>query len=433
MPDSCGPDEAAQARALRHLAVAARAASRPEWLKGVAVPDLREVAVVGDPGVACALLAAGRRVTLLEADAGAAERANWAIGRFLETGLKRGLVDALTVTEDCARIAGAGLVILAAGGIGDDIRAALPEEAVLAVGAPAVEIDAMAGSLTNPSRVVGLHLSAPAQVMKLAEIARGAATSREALATCFALARTLGKVPVLAGGGDFIGERLLARYHEAADTVFMDGSTPWEVDEAMVEFGYAMGPYEAQDIAGLDLEFASRRRRAAARDPRRRQIPILDRMMELGKLGRKVGAGWYRYPGGGGKVDDPIVADLAIEESYFAGRTRTDYRPAEIRERLLLATIDEAADILREGAAARASDIDLVTVFGLGFPRWRGGLLHYADTLGARAVAGRIGELAKEDPAAWSLSPHLRHCAETGTRLADWRRDGGRASNPTGA
>ena len=230
---------------------------------------------------------------------------------------------------------------------------------------------------------------------------------------------------MLAGVCDgFIGNRILARYREAADTVFMDGSTPWEVDEAMVAFGYAMGPYEAQDLSGLDIGHANRRRQDANRDPNRRYIPLGDRMVELGKLGRKTGAGWYRYPGGGGKVEDPIVADLALEEAHFAGITRTDYSAEQIRERLLLAMINEAADILGEGVAASARDIDLVTVFGYGFPRWRGGLMHYADTLGVAQIVAQLETLAQEDPVAWKISPVLRDCADREMTLADWTAAG---------
>jgi 3-hydroxyacyl-CoA dehydrogenase len=199
----------------------------------------------------------------------------------------------------------------------------------------------------------------------------------------------------------------------------MDGSTPWEVDEAMVEFGYAMGPYEAQDLSGLDIAHANRRRQDATRDPNRRYIPIADRMVELGKLGKKTSAGWYRYPGGGGKVEDPIVADLANEEAHFAGITRTDYSADEIRHRLLLAMINEAADILDEGIAQSAQDIDLVTIAGYGFPRWRGGLMHYADTLGAKVIVDALGALAKEDSVAWKVSPLLVRCAEEQSLIAD--------------
>lgn len=227
----------------------------------------------------------------------------------------------------------------------------------------------------------------------------------------------------VASGRSAISDRILARYREAADTVFMDGSTPWEVDEAMVDFGYAMGPYEAEDLLGLDIAHAERQRHADSRDPNRRYIPIADRMIELGKLGRKTGAGWYRYPGGAGKVDDPIVADLAIEESHFAGRKRTDYTADEIRERLLLAMINEAANLLAEGIAKSAQAIDLVTVFDHGFPRWRGGVMHYADTLGAGHIVDRIAALSQEDPVAWKISPLLQHCAHEGEKICQMQRN----------
>jgi len=142
-------------------------------------------------------------------------------------------------------------------------------------------------------------------------------------------------------------------------------------------------------------------------------------MIELGKLGKKTGAGWYRYPGGNGKVEDPIVADLAIEEAHFAGTTRTDYSAEEIRERLVLAMINEAADLLDEGIAQSARDIDLVTVFGYGFPRWRGGLMHHADTVGAKTIVAQLTELAKEDPVAWKVSPLLKRAAEDGVLIAE--------------
>ena len=258
--------------------------------------------------------------------------------------------------------------------------------------------------------------------MKLLEIVRAEKSSDRAIALGYGLAKRLGKVPVLAGVCDgFIGNRILARYREAADTVFMDGSTPWEVDEAMVEFGYAMGPYEAQDLSGLDIAHANRQRQAPTRDPNRRYIPIADRMIELGKLGRKTSAGWYRYPGGGGKVEDPIVADLAIEEAHFAKISRTDYSGQEICQRLVLAMINEAADILHAGIAQSASDIDLVTVFGYGFPRWRGGLMHYADSLGVETIVAQLEVLAQEDPVAWKVSPLLRSCAKAGQSLAEAR------------
>lgn len=433
-----------QARALRHLFFAERAAKAPPSLSQIQPEPLERIVVVGGgtmgAGIAYALLSADYQVTVLEADSDGVARAQANIDKLVTGGLKRGALSetraatlraALTLSDTFADAAGAGLAIEAAFESMDvkievlgALQGTMPTSAILATNTSYLDINEMAALLDDPSRLVGLHFFAPAHIMKLLEIVRGAATSDQALAQGFALARTLRKTPVLAGVCDgFIGNRILARYREAADTVFMDGSTPWEVDEAMVEFGYAMGPYEAQDLSGLDIAHANRRRQDTTRDPKRRYIPIADRMVELGKLGRKTGAGWYRYPGGGGKVDDPIVADLALEEAHLAGITRCDYSPDEIRRRLLLAMINEAAAIMEAGIAQSAADIDLVTVLGYGFPRWRGGLMHFADSLGATDILDGLEELAREDPLVWAPNAMIRSCAERGMTFAEWRRE----------
>jgi 3-hydroxyacyl-CoA dehydrogenase len=431
-----------QAKALRHIFFAQRAAKAPEPFKGSAASEVQHAVVVGGgtmgAGIAYALLAAGLHVTILEADAAGLQRAEDNIGKIIAASLQRGMIDAaraadhrsrMTLSTQYGQAATAQVAIEAAFedmAVKHDIlaklEAVLPADAVLATNTSYLDVNEMAACLMDPSRLIGLHFFAPAHIMKLLEIVRAEKSSDRAIALGYGLAKRLGKVPVLAGVCDgFIGNRILARYREAADTVFMDGSTPWEVDEAMVEFGYAMGPYEAQDLSGLDIAHANRQRQAPTRDPNRRYIPIADRMIELGKLGRKTSAGWYRYPGGGGKVEDPIVADLAIEEAHFAKISRTDYSGQEICQRLVLAMINEAADILHAGIAQSASDIDLVTVFGYGFPRWRGGLMHYADSLGVETIVAQLEVLAQEDPIAWKVSPLLRSCAKAGQSLAEAR------------
>ena len=428
-----------QSKALRHLFFAQRAAKAPAHLKGSAL-ELQHAAVVGGgtmgAGIAYALLSSGLQVTILEADADGLKRAEDNIGKIIEASLSRGMIDAaraedlrsrLTLSTQYSQAATAQLAIEAAfedmavkQEILGKLDAVLSADAVLATNTSYLDLNEMAAPLMDPTRVIGLHFFAPAHIMKLLEIVQGTQSSDRAIATGYALAKRLGKVPVRAGVCDgFIGNRILARYREAADTVFMDGSTPWEVDDAMVEFGYAMGPYEAQDLSGLDIAYANRQRQAPTRDPNRRYIPIADRMIELGKLGRKTSAGWYRYPGGGGKVEDPIVADLAIEEAHFSGITRTDYSGQEIRQRLVLAMINEASDILDAGIAQSAGDIDLVTVFGYGFPRWRGGLMRYADSLGVETIVAQLEILAQEDPVAWKVSPLLRRCVDAGRSLAE--------------
>ena len=432
-----------QARALRHLFFTERAARPPAWLKDTPVPAHESAAVVGGgtmgAGIAYALLLAGLTVTVIERDAESAERAGAAIGALIETGVKRGALSRekadglrarLTTTDDYGTAASAGIAIEAAfedmavkKTVLAALERALPENAILATNTSYLDIDEMAAGLGDPSRLVGLHFFAPAHIMKLLEIVRGRATSDAALALGFALAKRLRKVPVLAGVCDgFIGNRILARYREAADTLVMDGAMPWAVDEAMVGFGYAMGLYETQDLSGLDIAHAARRRRDATRDPNRRYIPIGDRMVEAGRLGRKTGAGWYRYPEGGAKEIDPAVEALVLEEARRAGVSRRDFSADDIRHRLLHAMINEAADILAEGIAASAADIDLVTVHGYGFPRWRGGLMHFADTLGPKAVLDALRELSRDDALVWKPSPLIADCAAENIAFADWRR-----------
>lgn len=430
----------AQAKALRHLFFSERAARTPKSLRHIEPQNLEHVAVAGGgtmgAGIAYALLNAGMRVSVLELDQEAVERANQNINRIVDASAKRGLINErhiadirtrLTVTSDYSSVGDASLAIEAAfesmavkHSVLDALNNVLPAHSTIATNTSYLDVNEIALFLPDPSRVLGLHFFAPAHIMKLLEIVRGDNTNDIHLATGFKLAKLLGKVPVIAGVCDgFIGNRILARFREAADTVLIDGSTPWEIDEAMVKFGYAMGPYEAQDVSGLDIAHANRRRQDATRDPNRRYIPIADRMVELGKLGKKTGAGWYRYSTEG-KMDDPIVADLAVEEARLANIERTEYAEAQITDRLLSAMINEAADILHEGIAHSASDIDLVTVFGYGFPRWRGGLMHYADAVGLKTIVEKINQFAKEDPVAWKVSPLLQSCVDNGVLLSNF-------------
>ncbi|MEP3278886.1 MAG: 3-hydroxyacyl-CoA dehydrogenase NAD-binding domain-containing protein [Stappiaceae bacterium] len=430
-----------QAKALRHVFFAEKGAKAPGWLTS-APAELDEVAVVGGgtmgAGIAYALLDAGCAVTLLETDGDGVERAIGNVEKIVAASRDRGLIDEvgaatrrarLTVTHDFARASKATLAIEAAFESMDVKKAVfsaleqhLPKNAVLASNTSYLNIDEIAFTLSDPSRFVGLHFFAPAHIMKLLEVVRGEASADVALATGFLLAKKLRKIPVLAGVCDgFIGNRILERYREAAETLLIEGTNPWELDEAMVAFGYAMGPYEAQDLSGLDIAYANRRRQDTIRDPKRRYVSISDRMVEEGRLGRKVGVGWYRYPGGGGKVIDPLIEDLVREEAYFAKVARRSFSDDQIRERLLLAMINEAADILSEGIAENAQAIDLVTVFGYGFPRWRGGLMHYADSLGIEHVIARLEELAEEDPVVWRVSTTLLDCKKKGISLAEFQ------------
>jgi len=388
-----------QARALRHIFFAERAARTPEWLRQTPPQTVNSAVVVGGgnmgAAIAYALLSAGIKIILIETDQDGVNRARTNVERIIAASLKRGLIsdrqakehaENLTVTTEYAACHQADLAIEAAfesmevkKTVFRALEKALPEHAILATNTSYLNPNDIAAVLKNPSRLIGLHFFAPAHIMKLLEIVRGDKTSDTALATGFALAKKLRKIPVLAGVCDgFIGNRILARYREEADILLMDGATPWEIDDAMEAFGYAMGPYRAQDLSGLDIAYANRQRQSASRDLNRRYIPIADRMVEEGRLGKKSGVGWYRYPGGGGAVIDPLLEDMIVEEARFAKVTRREFSAEEIRTRLLCAMIEEARNLLREGIAQSTSDIDLVTVNGYGFPRWRGGLMHYA-------------------------------------------------------
>lgn len=227
--------------------------------------------------------------------------------------------------------------------------------------------------------------------------------------------------PVI-GSSKLVGNRILTRYEEAANTVLIDGSTPWEIDEAMVEFGFAMGPYEAQDLEGLDIALANRHAQIANRDSIQHSISIAERLLELGKLGRKTGAGWYRYPGGKGKVDDPIVADIAIEEAHFAGVKRVEYSAEKIRERLLLSMINEAATILHEGIVQSTQELDLISVLAYGFPPEKGGLMQHADSLGVDHLIKLLSKFQEENATAWKTSTLLEECAIRGIAIREWCR-----------
>lgn len=198
-------------------------------------------------------------------------------------------------------------------------------------------------------------------------------------------------------GGQTIGGRLLAQYHAAAEAVFLHGSTPWDVDDALVAFGFAVGPFEEQDQFGVARARANRS--AWMPDFHRRATVLLsDRLLELGKLGRATGAGWYRYPGGA-KVDDPIVADLANEEAHFGAISRSDFSESEINDRVVLALAVAGVALLTDGYAA--ADVDHVAVAGLGFPEKLGGPLRFAATLNGREVRANLAGFQAEDPGIW--------------------------------
>ena len=268
--------------------------------------------------------------------------------------------------------------------------------ALLATNTSYLDVDAIAAATARSQDVLGLHFFSPAQVMPLLEVVRSQHTTPQALATGMALGLRLGKLPVLCGNAfGFIGNRLYNAYRKQAEYMLEDGAWPEEVDAALRQFGFAMGPFEVADLSGLDIAWRMRQAQAATRDPRERYVPILDRLCELGRLGRKTGAGYYSYAQGqAAAAVDAQVRDIIVQASQQRGLQRRSLDSAEIVRRALMAMCNEAALLLAEGVARQPSDIDVVLVQGYGFPRWEGGPLFWSQQFDAQTLAGMQRELA---------------------------------------
>jgi 3-hydroxyacyl-CoA dehydrogenase len=302
------------------------------------------------------------------------------------------------------------------------IDALAAESAVLATNTSYLDVDAIAAVTRRPERVLGLHFFSPAHMMRLIEVVRGARTAPETLATAMEVARALGKLPVVAGVCDgFIGNRIFAVYRRHAEYLALDGAPIEAIDRAVESYGFAMGPFAVSDLAGLDIAWAMRKRRAATRDPNERYVEVADRLCEQGRLGRKAGRGWYRYPEGGSKrVPDPEVQALFEAERTAKGITARAFSEEEIVRRLLAMMANEGANVLAEGIALRSGDIDLVFVNGYGFPADRGGPMFAADLRGLAAVLKDVREAAHAGGAGSEPAPLLIELAERGSTFAQW-------------
>jgi 3-hydroxyacyl-CoA dehydrogenase len=282
--------------------------------------------------------------------------------------------------------------------------------AILASNTSRLDIDAIASATSRPADVIGLHYFSPANVMRLLEVVRGAATAPDVIATAMAFGRATAKLPVLVGNCDgFVGNRMLSAYTREAGFLLEEGASPAQVDGALQRFGMAMGPFRVGDLAGLDIGWAGRKRAAATRPKHLRYSRVADRICELGRFGQKTGAGWYRYEAGGRTpLPDPVVDGIIAECAAEAGIARRAIADAEIVERTMFALANEGAKILAEGIALRASDIDLVYVNGYGYPAWRGGPMWHADT---------VGLFHAEHGEWWTPAPLLRELAAAGKRF----------------
>lgn len=288
--------------------------------------------------------------------------------------------------------------------------------AVLATNTSYLDIDAIAAVTSRPQDVIGLHFFSPANIMKLLEIVVPAKVAPDVVTTAFELAKKMKKVPVRAGVCDgFIGNRILATYKQAADYLMEDGASPYEIDEAVRGFGFAMGPFQVTDLAGGDIGWATRKRRAATRDPKARYVEIADRICENGWFGQKTGRGFYLYPQGA-RIGQPDPEVLAIVDAERArkGVTPRKFSPDEIMRRYMAAMVNEGAKVVGEGIALRPLDVDVTFISGYGFPRHRGGPMKWADMQGLDKVLADIEAFAKEDALFWKPAPLLQKLVAEG-------------------
>ena len=432
-----GPERAA----LIHAFFAERRAAKvPEASQGNAVA-VEAAGVIGGgtmgAGIAASMLLGGLRVTMVERDAAAAAQGRANVAKILNGSVQRGkldagkrdrlLSDAFTATEDYGSLSAVDLVVEAVFESMDVKRAVFTEldrvckpGAILATNTSYLDINQIAAGTSRPDAVIGLHFFSPAHVMKLLEIVVADKTGPDAIATGFALAKRLRKVAVRAGVCDgFIGNRILSVYRQCADYMMLDGASPYQIDAAVRAFGFPMGPYQVSDLAGLDIGWATRKRRAPTRPPAERYVAILDRICERDWFGRKSGRGLYRYDEGNPKGEpDPAVEAIIEEERHANGITPRPFSDEEIIDRYMAAMVNEAAKVLEEGIALRPSDIDVTLLFGYGFPRFRGGPLHHADTVGLTKVVSDIERYAIEDSHFWKPSLLLKDLAARGGSFA---------------
>ncbi|MGN6649990.1 3-hydroxyacyl-CoA dehydrogenase NAD-binding domain-containing protein [Trinickia sp.] len=429
-----------QRAGLIHAFFAEREVAKAPETQAAKARPIAAIGIVGGgtmgAGIAVAVLDGGLPVTMIERDEAALARGRAHIERVYDGLVAKGRMKAeakdaalacFTGSTSYDALSNVDLVIEA---VFEDmaVKKAVFAEldrvcqpgAILATNTSYLDIDEIAGVTSRPADVIGLHFFSPANVMKLLEIVVPARVSADVVATSFELAKQLRKVPVRAGVCDgFIGNRLLAVYRTAADYLMEDGASPYQIDRAMREFGYPMGPYQVVDLAGGDIGWAARKRRAPTRDPRMRYVEIADRLCERGWFGQKTGRGFYLYEQGARVgTPDPEVEAIIESERLRAGVSPRSFTDDEIVRRLMCAVINEAANVVREGIALRPLDVDVALIYGYGFPRYRGGPMKYADMLGLPNVLSELERLSQEDAFFWKPSPLIVELVQRGADFA---------------
>ena len=427
-----------ESRALRHIFAAERAATKiADVSEDTALRPIKKVGIIGagtmGGGIAMNFANAGIAVVILEMKQEALDKGLGTIRKNYDNTAKKGRITEAQVTERLALITptlgydamkDVDLVIEAVFenmDVKQQVFKTLDEVckpgAILASNTSALNLNTIAGFTRRPQDVIGLHFFSPANVMRLLEIVRGDKTAPDVLATCMAMAKTIKKIGVVSGVCDgFIGNRMLAKYGAAANGLLMQGALPQQVDKALERFGFAMGPFRVGDLAGLDIGWAGRKRRAAE-NPAAYQRVVADAICEKGRFGQKTGAGWYRYePGARDPIPDPVVTEIIESFRKERGITARKISDDEVVERCLFALVNEGARILEEKIAARASDVDVVYLNGYGFPQHRGGPMLHADIVGLPNVVRSLKRFAAEPGAEawWQPAPLLQRLADDG-------------------
>ncbi len=435
-----------ESAALRHVFQAERAASHIQGVPDdTPIRPICKVGVIGagtmGGGITMSLINAGLPVVLLETQQDALDRGLANIRRNYQGALRKGTLNEATLAQRLALItptldyALLGDVDLSIEAVFENmdvkrkvfetLDGVVRQGAILASNTSALNLDQIADFTRRPQDVIGLHFFSPANVMRLLEVVRGAKTAQDVLASAMRLAKTIGKVAVVSGVCDgFIGNRMLARYGQAAHDLIMAGALPQQIDAALQEFGMAMGPFRVGDLAGLDIGWALRKRRAAE-FPDRDFSNVSDALCEAGRFGQKTGAGWYRYETGS-RNPIPDLKVTAIIEQYRRQRgiTPRSVGSQEIVERCIYALINEGARIIEDGIAQRSSDIDLVYLNGYGFPAYRGGPMFYAETVGLHEIVRALKRIAGEsggDTAFWTPAPLLSRLAREGQTFSGFK------------
>jgi 3-hydroxyacyl-CoA dehydrogenase len=431
-----------QSKALIHVFFGEREVAKiPDVPKETPVIPVKSAAVVGagtmGGGIAMNFANAGIPVLLKETEQAALDRGVNTIRKNYENTIKKGRLTQQQMEQRMALIrptltydgfADADMVVEAVfegmalkKQVFGELDKICKPGAILASNTSTLNIDEIAQATTRPEAVIGTHFFSPANVMRLLEIVRGKATSKEVIATCMQLSKKIGKIGVLVGNcRGFVGNRMFHPYRREAQFLVEEGASVPAVDQAMYEWGMAMGPLAVGDLAGLDVGWRIRKEYRHLEKPGVRQPLAEDRLCEMGRYGQKTGAGWYKYDENRRAIPDPAVAELVRNAATEAGINQREISKEEIVDRLIYALVNEGARILEEGYALRAVDIDIIYINGYGFPAHRGGPMWYADTVGLKNVLARINEFHRQHGELWEPAPLLKRLAEEGKGFADF-------------